>query len=196
MKNKINKTVVILALVLAVSAQAQKKVKTFTVSRVIPANIENVWQVVGEDFGAISNSHPQIVSSSYNQGSITYGGEGAERICNLNEDGTKYVKEKQLSFDRENHTFTVQLFHSEGIPLNPEYTKAVYTVKEIDQNNSEVFFDMTYRTTPAFMGWLAKGKFKKGIKDYLIAVEHHVITGENVNKDNFKQIKKNYKKSK
>lgn len=51
---------------------------------------------------------------------------------------------------------------------------------------------MTYRTTPAFMGWMAKGKFKKQIEDYLIAVEHHVLTGENVNKENFKQIKKKY----
>jgi len=35
---------------------------------------------------------------------------------------------------------------------------------------------MTYRTTPTFMGWMAKGKFKKQIEDYLIAVEHHVLT--------------------
>lgn len=166
--------------------------QSFSISRVIDSNIESVWNVVGEDFGAIANSHPKIVSSTYNQGSITYGGEGAERICNLNESGTKYIKEKQLHFDAENHSFTVQVFHTEGIPLNPDYTKATYSVKPISSTSSEVVFEMTYRTTPAFMGWMAKGKFKKQIEDYLIAVEHHVLTGENVNKENFKQIKKKY----
>ncbi len=185
-----------LALALVINqAFAQKKVKSFVVTRTIDAPIASVWKVVGEDFGAIANSHAGIVSSTYNQGSITYGGEGAERICNLNEEGTKYVKEKQLDFDAENHRFTVQVYHSEGIPLSAKHTKAVYAVRAIDEHTSEVSFEMTYRTKPAFLGWMAKGKFKRGIEDYLIAVEHHVITGENVNKDNFKQIKKNYSKS-
>lgn len=192
MKTTINKILVFVFATVTLTATAQKKVQSFSISRVIDSNIESVWKVVGEDFGAIANSHPKIVSSTYNQGSITYGGEGAERICNLNESVTKYIKEKQLHFDAENHSFTVQVFHTEGIPLNPDYTKATYSVKPISSTSSEVVFEMTYRTTPAFMGWMAKGKFKKQIEDYLIAVEHHVITGENVNKENFKQIKKKY----
>ncbi len=44
------------------------------------------------------------------------------------------------------------------------------------------------------MGGLAKGKFKKTIADYAVAVEHYAKTGEAVNKDNFKRIKKQYKK--
>lgn len=197
MKTTIN-TFVIMALLIAtsiVTTQAQKKVRSFTVTREIPASIEKVWKVVGEDFGAIANSHPKIVSSYYNQGSITYGGEGAERVCNLNEDGSKYIKEKQIDFDPENHTFTVQIFHIEDVPLDPEYTIARYKVNKIDTNKSEIVFDMSYRTNPAILGGLAKGKFKKNIEDYLIAVEHHVTTGENVNKENFKKIKKYYKKS-
>ena len=195
MKTSITKGIYFLFLAASITATAQKKVKSFVVTRTIPAPIEKVWHVVGEDFGAIANSHPGIVSSSYNQGSITYGGEGAERICNLNEDGSKYIRETQLDYDAENHKFTVQVYHTEGIPLSPEHTKAVYAVRAIDAKTSEVSFEMTYRTTPAFLGWLAKGKFKKGIEDYLIAVEHHVVTGENVNKDNFKAIKKQYTKS-
>ena len=47
------------------------------------------------------------------------------------------------------------------------------------------------------MGGLAKGKMKKTIEDYEIAVEHYVLTGEEVNQENFKEIKKyskNFKK--
>ena len=42
------------------------------------------------------------------------------------------------------------------------------------------------------MGGLAKGKFKKNIENYAIAIEHYAATGEEVNKDNFKTIKKQY----
>jgi hypothetical protein len=43
------------------------------------------------------------------------------------------------------------------------------------------------------MGRLAKGKFRKNIEDYVLAIEHNVLTGETVSKDNFKEIKKKYK---
>ncbi|MEL7342871.1 MAG: hypothetical protein AAGM67_20470, partial [Bacteroidota bacterium] len=39
--------------------QAQEKVQTFTVSHVIQAPADKVWAVVGEDYGAIANSHPK-----------------------------------------------------------------------------------------------------------------------------------------
>ena len=38
-----------------------------------------------------------------------------------------------------------------------------------------------------------KGKFKKLISDYFIAIEHYGKTGEAVTKENFKEIKKQYK---
>ena len=57
----------------------------------------------------------------------------------------------------------------------------------VDANTTKFVFDMTYRTKPAFMGGMMKKSFKKLIQDYAIAIEHHVTTGENVNKDNFKQ---------
>ena len=66
----------------------------------------------------------------------------------------------------------------------------------VDANTTKFVFDMTYRTKPAFMGGMMKKSFKKLIQDYAIAIEHHVTTGENVNKDNFKRIKKAYQSKK
>ncbi|MEM9820398.1 MAG: hypothetical protein AAF985_04980, partial [Bacteroidota bacterium] len=71
-------------------SHAQKKVKRFTVSHLINAPAEKVWAVVGEDYGAIANSHPKIVSSAYINGSLK-AGEGAERVCYFNEKQTKYL---------------------------------------------------------------------------------------------------------
>ena len=53
--------------------------------------------------------------------------------------------------------------------------------------------ELNLKTNPGFMGTLAKGKFKAQIADYMLAVQHYVSTGEEVNKDNFKDIKKKYK---
>lgn len=168
---------------------AQEKVQRFTVSHVIKAPADKVWAVVGEDYGAIANSHPKIVSSDYINGTLK-AGEGAERVCNFNESGTKYLKEKQVNYDPENYTFTNQVYQAGKFPVDPEYTFAVYRVEPIDENSCRFVFDMTYRTIPAMMGGMMKNNFKSLVADYAVAVEHHVNTGENVNKDNFKQVKR------
>lgn len=172
---------------------AQKKVKTFEVIHTINASADQVWAVVGEDYGAIANSHPKIVSSNYTNGSLQ-SGEGAERVCNFNKKGTRYLHEKQVNYDPENYTFKNQVLKAGKFPVNPEYTFALYKVEPIDENTSRFVFNMTYRTKPAFLGGLMKGKFKKLIRDYAIAIEHHVKTGEAVNKSNFKSVKKLYAK--
>ncbi len=195
MKNLINSSLVLL--VILASAQlinAQKKAQTFTVSEVINAPIDEVWQVVGEDYGSIAYSHPKIVSSNYVNGSLK-GGEGAERVCNFNEKGTQFLKEKQLEFDRANYTFKNQIFQAGKFPVDPAYTFAYYKLEKIDDNSCKFIFTMNYRTKPAMMGGIMKGNFKNLIADYAISVNHYVNTGEKVTKENFKEIKKEYKRN-
>ncbi len=170
---------------------AQKKAQNFTVSTEIDAPAEEVWKVVGEDFGAVAKSHPQVVSSDYINGSLK-GGEGAERVCNLNEEGTKYVHEKQIEYDPENYTFKAVVYHAESVPMNTDYTHAIYRVIPLTEKTSKFEIEMNYRTKPAFLGWIIKGKYKNTLSDYTLAVKHYVMTGEPVTKDNFKSIKKKY----
>lgn len=182
-------------LFLTLAAKAQKKVKRFTVTHIIKAPADKVWNVVGEDYGAIANSHPKIVNSEYESGTLK-AGEGAERICYFNEKGSRYLKEKQVNYDPENYTFKNQVYSAGKFPVNPDYTFAIYKVEKIDDYTSRFVFEMTYRTKPAFLGGMMKGNFKKLIKDYAISVEHYVKTGEPVNKKNFKSIKKQYASNK
>ncbi len=179
-------------LLLGYEGVSQKKVKSFQVSRDINAPAKEVWKVVGEDFGAIANSHPKIISSNYINGSLQ-SGEGAERVCHFNEKATKYTHEKQIEYDPENYTFKARVFHAEGLPLDTEYSIATYRVVPVDEQTSRLEFSMEYRTKPAFLGGLAKGNFKKTLTNYLLSVEHHVLTGETVNKETFKRISKQYK---
>ncbi|KXX71567.1 SRPBCC family protein [Flammeovirga sp. SJP92] len=178
-------------LLFSVSLFAQKKTQFITVERTMKAPASAVWKVVGEEFGDIHKSHPLVVSSSYTNNQHQ-GCEGAERVCNLNTDGSKYVKETQVNYDPENYSFKVQITTTQGIPLVPEYSYATYKVVPLDENTSKLVFEFNYRTKPAFMGGLAKGKFKKQLSNYMLAVEHYVTTGEEVNADNFDAIKKQY----
>ncbi|WP_425236137.1 SRPBCC family protein [Ulvibacterium sp.] len=173
--------------------ERQKKTQHFVVSHIINAPADKVWKVVGEDYGAVAYSHPKILSSNYVNGSLK-AGEGAERVCNFNEKGTKYIKEKMINYDPENYTFKNVAYQAGKFPVNPDYTFAVYKIEEIDDNTSRFVFDMTFRTKPAFMGGIAKGSFKRLIADYAIAIEHYVNTGEKVTRDNFKDVKKQYKR--
>lgn len=182
---------ILFLMITSLSVFAQKKVQNFTVTRVIKAPAEKVWEVVGDDFGAISKSHPAIISSAYVGGSLT-GGEGAERVCYFNEKKTKSTHEKQIEFDAENYRFKAKVYEANGIPMDPEYTYAIYKVESIDASTSKLVIEMNIRTKPAFMGAIGKGKFKKTIEGYALAVDHHVITGETVNKENFKEIQKKY----
>lgn len=178
--------------VLPALAQKEKKVQKFEISKVIPFPAQKVWAVVGEDYGAVAYSHPKIIESDYVNGSLK-AGEGAERICYFNEKHTQYLQEKMVDYSPETMSFTNEVSQAGRFPVNPEYTKAVYNVDDLGNGTSMLTFTMQYRTKPAFMGPIAKGSFKKLINDYLIAIEHHLRTGEKVTKTNFKQVKKEAK---
>ncbi len=183
--------VVLLILSVTAPAAAQKKVHRFTESRVYDLPAQRIWAVVGEDYGAVAYSHPKIIASEYINGSLK-AEEGAERVCNFNEKGTRFLKERMINYDPEHMQFTNTVYQSGKFPVDPRYTRAFYRVESLPDGRSRFTFDMQYRTKPAFMGGFAKGNFRQLIRDYMIAIEHHARTGEAVTKENFKQIKKKY----
>ncbi|WP_165819363.1 SRPBCC family protein [Flagellimonas aquimarina] len=183
--------VLLLTVVSTQVVRAQKKVQKFTESKVIDLPAEKVWAIIGEDYGAIAYSHPKIISSNYINGSLK-AGEGAERVCHFNEKGTKFLKEKMVDYNPEKMSFTNTVYQAGRFPVDSEYTKAYYSVKALANGKSKITFEMHFRTKPAFMGAMAKGSFKKLIRDYFIAIEHHAKTGEKVTKENFRKVKKLY----
>lgn len=192
MQQVIKKSLLFLAALIGFfRVDAQKKVQTFEVERAIPFPAEQVWAVVGEDYGYIAHSHPKIVQSSYINGTLE-AGEGAERVCYFNEKGTQFLKEKMVDYDPANFTFKNTVYQTGKFPVDPEHTYAHYQVVPVDANSCKFVFKMQYRTKPAIMGGLMKGQFKKLVEDYGLAIEHHLATGEKVTKENFKEIKKRY----
>ena len=170
---------------------AQKKVQSFIVEREFNLPAEKIWKIVGEDYGSVAYSHPKVIKSVYEKG--TYKAqEGAERVCYFNKKETQFLKEKMVNYNPDEMTFVNKIYQAGKFPVDPEYTQAVYKVVDLGNGKSKMSFDMDFRTKPAFMGTIAKGKFKKLIQDYLIAIEHYARTGEEVTKENFKAIKKQY----
>jgi len=170
---------------------AQKKVRGFTIEKVLDLPAGKIWEVIGGDYGAIANSHPTIVNSEYTSGSLK-GAEGAERVCYFNNSGSKYLHERMVNFDPANMTFKNTILRTAKFPVDPEYTYATYRVEDLGNGTSKISVDLKFRAKPAIMSFMMRKPFIKLMEDYFIAIEHYVKTGESVTKDNFKSIKKKY----
>ena len=167
------------------------KSKSFTVERIIDASVEDVWKVVGEEFADIAKSHPVLSSSHYVEGTPMTG-EGCERVCNMDDAGKKFTREKMVDYDPENHKFKVDIQEAGGLPLAPDKSYMNYAVESVGEGKSKIILTMVFQTKPAFLGGLMKGKMKQTISDYALSIAHYTTTGEEINPDNFKRIKKLY----
>ena len=178
---------------MSTAAMAQtKKQQQVVAERTVNLPADKVWHILAEDYGAIANSHPAIIKSEYASGTVK-GEEGAERMCYFNKKGTQMFHEKITKWNAEQMSFTQIIKDYKKFPIDKEHTEVVYSVERIDGNTSKIKANLIYRTKPAFMGGMAKGKFRGMLEDYFLAIEHHIKTGEKVTVENFKSIKKHYK---
>ncbi len=182
------------ALSISLTGQSmEKNYRSFEVTRELPFPADEVWANVAEDFGNIANAHPAIWYSGYENGSLA-GGLGSERRCDFNESGSRVLYEQITAWNPEDFSFTVRILSAGRFPIDPDNTRAVYSIEPLGADRSRVTFHMDYRTRPAFMGGIAKGRFQRLVGDYLIALEHYMGTGEVVNATtgNFKEIRRQY----
>ena len=176
----------------SLNAQENSKGTTsFTIYQEFEFPVEQLWEVVAINYGEIVNSHPAVYKSEYINGS-TVGKLGAQRRLEFNKKGTKALSEKIVSWDPANYTYNVQLEKADRFPINEQLTLATLTFESLGPNRSSFQFDFSYGTNPKFMAGLAKGKFIALLEDYMIALEHFILTGEEVNATtkNFKDVKK------
>lgn len=183
-------------LVLGLSQQAfaqsmSKKYKVIEVERVLPFSAEKVWATVAEDYGKIAESHPRILRSEYEAGSLK-GELGAQRMCAFNDKGTQVLHEKITDWDPENMRVVNRILEAKKFPVDEDNSRGIYQVTPIDANSSKLNIRFEFRTTPAFMAGMMKNSFSSLLADYMIAVEHHIKTGEAVTRENFKDIRKQY----
>lgn len=166
-----------------------KKTIEVHASAVLPFDSATVWQAVAQDYGRIADSHPRIVKSEYRHGSLQ-GELGAERTCWFNESGSQLLHEQVVGWDDEAMRMENRVLEAARFPIDPDNSLGVYTVEDLGDGTSRFNVDFTFRTKPAMMGGMMKSQFERLMADYFVALEHHLETGEVVNKDNFKAIAK------
>ncbi len=173
----------------APNASTKKKMQTFTVSETLPLPASKIWEVIA-DYGNVAFSHPAILSSEIigDQHSV---GDHTQRVCYFNDDKTQLLEEKIMDFSPENYSFTNQVTKSVKFPVIPEYTRGFYKIDDLGNGTSKFTFRMEFRTKPALLGPVMKGKFKALIGDYFTSIVHFAKTGEKITKENFKNIKNN-----
>ncbi len=184
-------SVALLATTAALGQSKSKKLQTFEVQDTIAANIDSVWSIMVENFGDPAAYTPNLYHS-HSLTDTTEIREGSQRFCALNEKGSKFLKEEIEFMDKENYYFRVKI-NEISQPLNTDLSRVNIYLIELSPNSTIVRIQMSYRTKPAFVGGLAKGKFKSIFKDLLIGLNHYAQTGERVNASigNFKKIKSN-----
>ena len=181
----------ILLLLLCLKGTAEDRYKTFTITHRINAPIDQVWAVIGEDFGNVAKAHHGFVSSSFTDGS-SRSGEGAMRICYLNEEGTRYLRERQINFDPLHYSFTAEVVEGKGLPLATGTNLATYTLTPLDDQSCTLTISVKMRSDPPVFSALFSRKYEQWMLNYAIGLHHYVLTGEMINENNFDQIQSQY----
>lgn len=191
MKSILRTGVTLWIIILTLNVSAKDKFKTFTITHVIQAPIDQVWEKLGEDFAHVSNAHHGFVSSSVIDGS-DQAGEGAMRICYLNANQTRYIKEKQINYDPAHYTFAAEVIEGKGLPLASGVNIATYQLTPVNENSCTLTIKVKMRTDPAIFSTLFSGKYQAWMEKYAIGLHHHVRTGEVITEETFKAIRNQY----
>ena len=193
MKTKMLSVALLLIGTIAVAQKMDKKYKSIEVEIEINAPAEKVWKAMVKDYGAISNWSPYIYAANYENGSLE-GVEGAERKCDLNENGSRWVHERIASIDDRKMEMRNIILDGAKFPLDKENTQAYYRVKDNGNGTSTASYLMEFRGKPAIMTGMMKGSFKKSLENNLKGLKHYVETGEEVTpaNDRIKAIKDLY----
>ncbi|MDN5214766.1 SRPBCC family protein [Fulvivirgaceae bacterium BMA12] len=171
-----------------------KKLRSFEVSNIVNASVDSVWKIMVDNFGDVAAYTPNIHHSHCTTDS-TIVGVGTERLCTFNQKGNKYLREEIEFMDKDNYHFRVK-FNTITQPLNTDLSRVHIYLSPLSPGQTKVRILMDYRTKPAFVGGLAKGKFINIFEDVLLGLKHYTETGERVNAGtgNFGKIKRQYQR--
>ena len=163
-----------------------KKLRTVSVDITINSSKEKVWDIVFHKFGEDNAFNPLIEGSHLTQGST--GELGCERQCDL--DSKNSIQEKIVAV-RENQSFDIEIIQG-GLPMM-DTMKATLEVEKIHKDQTLVTAIINYNTSPAFMGGIIKGSMGKMFFKLLVGLKYYMETGEEVTKQNIRDIMKTYK---
>ncbi len=153
---------------------------------VINASKEKTWEVLFNQYGDIHIHNPGMPTSKYIGNSIK-GELNCSRHVTFDD---KLFLEETITEVNDTNSFKV-VANNHNLPLMKEMS-AIYELKSIGNNKTEVKMTSIATTSPGFMMFLVKGQLGKGLKKHLFGLKYYIETGKTVNKDNYSKIFKNY----
>lgn len=173
------------------NVKPEKKAVSIKHDIVINAPIETVWNTLIENYGGLHKYSPGTVNS-YCINDATVAELGAGRLCQFDEKGKKYMKEKVVKFDADNYYYENQMVET-SYPMDVDNTMATYKLTANADGTTTLTQEVMYRMKPAFMGGLMKGTYRKTIMDDLIGFKYFIETGNKSTEDTKKDLRKKYK---
>ena len=151
----------------------------FVVSKIIEFPADDVWRIVAEEYGDQYRSNPFVFHSEW-IGWDTTVQDGARRLCHFAEDGSKQGKERMVNVDKDAYTFTTQVFEAKGIEADPGHSGLTYRITPLFDTACRLEMEVQSKTLPAFVGTVKRELFEEMVKGYMLGIEYHLKTGEDV----------------
>ena len=151
----------------------------FTVSRKMAHRVDDVWSAI-EDFGGIHRFSAGVESSPINEGKPTRG-VGAERNCQLY-DGN-HIQER-VTEAVTNQRLEVEVFET-SMPI--KRADAIFALEATPDGGCEVGVTMDYIVKFGIVGkamdaLMMQAMMTKSMTNLLAALDHHLATGEAIEK--------------
>ncbi len=142
---------------------------------------QEAW-IVQANFAGISIFHP-VVPKSYAINNSEQGGLGAERRCELNADGSKFIDERIVRFV-DGQEYDVEIYGGNQIP---PVNNLIVTIglEEVSTNQTRIYLVAKYEPKYSFIGTIMdtvmiKPFLTKAMNGILAGFKHHMETGETV----------------
>lgn len=151
---------------------------TVTVTRLINADIESVWQQIS-NVKKVENWHPAVATADLL--SENTAGLGATRRCNYY-DGSDVIEEV-IEFGEYEFNLEIREFK---FPMKNFTSK--WKLTPTREGNTQISITMNYQMKLSLFGTLLdvlviKGKMPKLLSKVLAGLEHHIVSGEIVDSD-------------
>lgn len=146
---------------------------------IVSGDKEKVWNTLA-DFAGVSVFHP-IVRKSYAINGTPNTGLGAERTCELSDDGKKFMNERIVRFV-DGKEFDVEVSGgNQQAPVNNLI--ATVGIESLNDNLHRIYLKMSYQPKFSIFGKILdlvmiKPLISKSINAVLVGFKHHIETGQ------------------
>lgn len=154
---------------------------TLNFETTLNANKDEAWKILA-DFAGISVFHP-VVPKSYAINGTGGTGLGAERRCELSDDGKKFIEERIVRFV-DGKEYDVEIY---GGNQMPPVNNLIVTIgmEELSPNQIRVYLVAKYQPKFGPIGtvmnmMMIKPFLSKAMNGILAGFKHHMATGESV----------------